>query len=149
MSLPFYILPQLQSFDGIIGYDFLKEIGAKLDIGKSLLIYSGGQEALQLVKHKQVNNIVIDSSSVPLHIEQPFNLLISKHTDAFATPDRALPYNTSIEATIRTITEDPIYTKSYPYTISATEFINKEIESLLKDGIIQRSWSSYNSPVRT
>lgn len=142
----FYLLPQLSTFDGIVGYDFLKEIGAKIDIEKSTLFFTGGQEKLQLVTQKQTN-ILIEDSSVPKEYEKQFNSLISKHEDAFANPNRALTYNTSIKATIRTTTEEPIYTKSYPYPISATEFINSEIQSLLNDGIIQKSCSPYNSPV--
>lgn len=155
----FYILPQLNSFDGIVGYDFLKQINAKIDIAKNLLSYYGGHENLQVVTQESINTISIErssdskdtisieKSSVPKEAQTRFNSLISRHTDAFAAPNRSLPYNTSIKATIRTTTEDPIYTKSYPYPISATEFINKEIRSLLEDGIIQKSCSPYNSPI--
>lgn len=144
---PFYILPKLTSFDGIIGYDFLKEIRAKIDIEKNLLTYSGGYEHIQLVKFKELNNLSIEKSSVPLEYRSSFDSLLSKHADSFATPNRSLPYNTSVKATIRTTTENPIYTRSYPYPISTTEFINNEIQSLLSDGIIQKSCSPYNSPV--
>lgn len=152
----FYLLPQLSSFDGIVGYDFLKEINAKIDIEKNLLIYPGGQENLQLATQKSVNTMsaqnlinipLIDNSTIPVEVRERFHSLISKHTDAFASPNRALPYNTSLKATIKTTNEDPIYTRSYPYPISATEFINNEIRSLLQDGIIQKSCSPYNSPI--
>lgn len=143
----FHILPQLKTFDGIIGYDFLKEIHAKIDIDKNLLNHIGGEEQLQLVTHKSVNAISIDNSTVPPQIQDRFDSLISKFSDAFASPNRALPYNTKVKAKINTTNKDPIYSRSYPYPISATEFINNEIQSLLKDGIIRKSSSPYNSPV--
>ncbi|KAH8418714.1 hypothetical protein KR009_012037, partial [Drosophila setifemur] len=66
---------------------------------------------------------------------------------AFADPNEALPYNTSVVATIRTINEDPIYAKLYPYPMGAADFVNNEIQELLKNGIIQKSVSPYNNPI--
>ncbi|KAH8317562.1 hypothetical protein KR059_005250, partial [Drosophila kikkawai] len=59
----------------------------------------------------------------------------------------ALPYNTSVVATIRTVSEEPIYAKLYPYPMGAADFVNKEIENLLKNGIIQKSVYPYNNPI--
>lgn len=160
--LTFYILPQLSSFDGIIGYDFLYQIKANIDIVNNYLYFSGGKEKYYLSSQKQVNHIPIkqennpmkfkennniEISSVPSDIREKFTKMIFKHYDAFAQPNRALPYNTSVKATIKTTTNEPIYSRSYPYPISATEFVNKEIHSLLADGIIQKSYSPYNSPI--
>ena len=50
-------------------------------------------------------------------------------------------------ANIKTTSNAPIYSRSYPYPMSATAFINKEIESLLSDGIIRPSYLPYNSPI--
>jgi hypothetical protein len=58
-----------------------------------------------------------------------------------------LPYATTIEATIRTKTEEPIWTKQYPYPYADKEFVDKEIQKLLKNGIIEKSFSPYNSPI--
>uniref|UniRef100_W8C8G1 RNA-directed DNA polymerase n=1 Tax=Ceratitis capitata TaxID=7213 RepID=W8C8G1_CERCA len=80
-------------------------------------------------------------------VSERIEMLIERNQNAFANPNRALPYNTKVIARIDTQTDTPIYSKSYPYPISAAKFINKEIESLLKDGIIRKSYSPYNSPV--
>jgi len=66
---------------------------------------------------------------------------------AFADPNEALPYNTSVVATIRTIDEEPIYAKLYPYPMGAADFVNKEIQNLLDNGIIQKFVSPYNNPI--
>lgn len=143
----FYILPKLSTFDAIIGYDFLKEINAKLDLVNNVIIHKGGEEKFYLSNNKEVNSIFIEKSSVPPTSKTDFDKMILKHLNAFAEPNRTLTFNTSVKATIKTTTNEPIYSKSYPYPVSATEFINKEIKSLLQDGIIQKSCSPYNSPV--
>ncbi|GBP11681.1 Retrovirus-related Pol polyprotein from transposon opus [Eumeta japonica] len=55
---------------------------------------------------------------------------------------------TTVEATIRTKTDEPIWTKQYPYPIADNDFVNREIDRLIKDGII-KSNSPYNSPIWT
>ena len=50
-----------------------------------------------------------------------------------------LPFTTTIDASIRTTTKEPIWTKQYPFNMNDTEFVNIEIEKLLNDSIIQRS----------
>jgi len=54
---------------------------------------------------------------------------------AFADPNESLPYITSVVSTIRTVDEEPIYAKLYLYPMGTTDFVNKEIQNLLKDGI--------------
>ncbi|GBP02397.1 Retrovirus-related Pol polyprotein from transposon gypsy [Eumeta japonica] len=60
-----------------------------------------------------------------------------------------LPFTSTIEASIRTTTNDPIWAKQYPGNMNDMEFVNNEIEKLLKDGIIRKSYSPYNSPMLT
>ncbi|KAH8240271.1 hypothetical protein KR038_007555, partial [Drosophila bunnanda] len=73
--------------------------------------------------------------------------MLKSRSKAFTGPDEALPYNTSVVATIRTESEDPIYAKLYPYPMGAAGFVNREIRDLLKNGIIQNSASPYNNPI--
>ncbi|KAH8285939.1 hypothetical protein KR018_003315, partial [Drosophila ironensis] len=73
--------------------------------------------------------------------------MLKTRKKAFADPNEALPYKTSVVATIRTVSEEPIYAKLYPYPMGAANFVNKEIEGLLKNGIIQKSVSPYNNPI--
>jgi len=66
---------------------------------------------------------------------------------ALADPNEALPYNTSVVATIRTVSEEPIYAKLYPYSKGVADFVNFEIQELLKNGIVQKSKSPYKNPI--
>lgn len=52
-----------------------------------------------------------------------------------------------MQAEIRTTTDDPIYTKSYPYPANMRAEVEKQIAQLLRDGIIRPSKSPYNSPI--
>ncbi|KAH8385047.1 hypothetical protein KR093_006198, partial [Drosophila rubida] len=72
--------------------------------------------------------------------------MMSKRIKAFSTSNDALPFNTSIIATIRTVDNDPVYSKLYPYPNGVADFVNKEITQLLQGGIIRPSRSAYNSP---
>lgn len=146
-STTFFILPCLNSFDGILGYDFLKEIEALIDIKAGILFHKTGKEQMNHFLCKQVNSIEIDNKYVPSDLHSDFENLIRNNAIAFADPDRALPANTQVEAKINLTRQEPIYSRSYPYPISATQFINTEIENLLKDGIIRKSSSPYNSPI--
>lgn len=143
----FYILPRLQQFDGIIGCDFLKEIQATIDLGNDVLKFRKGNTHSIYGKKDKINFMTIDKADVPSDIVAEFEEAISANTNAFADPNRSLPFNTSVKATIDTCTDEPIYSRSYPYPISVGDFVNREIESLLKDGIIRKSSSPYNSPV--
>ena len=143
----FFILPCLNSFDGILGYDFFKEIEALIDAKAGILFHKTEKEKINHLLCKQVNSIEIDNKYVPESFHNKFDDLIQNNAIAFANPDRALPAYTQVEATIHLTKKEPIYSRSYPYPISATKFINTEIENLLKDGIIRKSSSPYNSPI--
>lgn len=142
----FYVLESLQNFDGIIGYEFLKKINGKLNMIDDTLTYDKNKTPITR-GNEQINFHAIDKDLIPKNVTEEFNRIISGNSDAFADPNRALPYNTSVEATIKTKTEEPSYTRSYPYPVTMSDFVNSEIESLLRDGIIRKSFSAYNSPV--
>jgi len=67
-------------------------------------------------------------SDAPPVIKDAFIKMLKSRKRAFADPNEALPYNTLVVATIRTIDEEPIYAK-------------------LDNGIIQKSVSPYNNPI--
>ncbi|KAH8405452.1 hypothetical protein KR222_004535, partial [Zaprionus bogoriensis] len=73
--------------------------------------------------------------------------MLKFRVNAFADPDEALPFNTSVVATIRTEDEEPIYSKLYPYPMGVADFVDSEVKNLLKDKIIQKSKSPYNNPI--
>lgn len=55
--------------------------------------------------------------------------------------------DTSVQAEIKTTTDEPIYTKTYPYPVNMRIEVEEQIKKLLHDGIIRPSKSPYNSPI--
>ncbi|KAH8249810.1 hypothetical protein KR032_004488, partial [Drosophila birchii] len=49
--------------------------------------------------------------------------MLGERKKAFANPNEALPYNTSVVATIRTTSEEPIYAKLYPYPMGKMRLV--------------------------
>jgi len=147
LKATFFILPDLSSFDAIIGLDLLKQAGASLCLASGHLRWGNGEEKIEFHPCPDVNFTEVDCSDAPPLVRNAFLEMLKTRKKAFANPNEALPYNTSVVATIRTVSEEPIYAKLYPYPMGAADFVNKEIEDLLKNGIIQKSVSPYNNPI--
>jgi len=58
-----------------------------------------------------------------------------------------VPFRTDIRGEINTENDRAIYREQYPYALSASDFVNSEVNRMLKEGIIRPSKSPYNSPV--
>ena len=121
----FFLLSNLNTFDCIIGYDFLRQIKANIDTEGGYLLYRNGKAKLQHLSCDQINFIKIEEDTVPAQFQVQFRRIINNNICAFADQNRALPYNTTVKCSIRTNTDEAIYSRSYPYPISATPFINK------------------------
>ena len=143
----FFILNNLQAFDAIVGLDFLRQIGANIDLENAKIHFDKGSESLKFMKCQNVNHINLKESEIPERIKNEFIQIINKHSKVFTDTNESLPYNTQIVATIRTKTNDPIYSKPYPYPMGVSEFVNSEIKQLLENIIIRPSRSPYNSPI--
>jgi hypothetical protein len=143
----FFILPELSTFDGIIGLDLLAQAGASLCLSSAQLRWGTEVEKIFFHKCANVNFTDIDCADAPVSVRNTFLKMLRTNKKAFADPNEALPYNTSVVATIRTVSEEPIYAKLYPYPMGVANFVNKEIQDLLKNDIIQKSASPYNNPI--
>lgn len=143
----FYLLPHLASFDGIIGLDSLMGVNANVDLKSGELVHRNGIEKLKFHKCLQINFALNLSSDISTITQTEFKKLIDDKKGVFSDPEEKLPFNTNIVATIRTIDDSPVYVKHYPYPAGVTDFVNEEVERLLKDGIIRPSRSPYNNPI--
>lgn len=146
-DVPFFILPELSSFDAIIGLDTLTQTNAILHLKNKTFKTGNTVEPIIFVRCNSVNFSDIKDIIVPKPIADKFYTMLADRVGVFAEPEKALPYNTDIVATIRTQDDQPIYTRLYPYLMGVADFVNKETKTLLKDGIIRPSRSPYNSPV--
>lgn len=143
----FFVLPSLSTFDGIVGLDLLTQMGATLDFENKEIRTKTGVEKLLFLKCANVNFTKIEDIEVPQVISGKFRDVLEKLSGVFANPNESLPYNTNIIATIRTNSDDPVYSKLYPYPMGVADFVNTEIKDLLKNGVIRPSRSPYNNPI--
>jgi len=140
------VLDTLSTFDAIIGFDSLTRAGVALDLGNSVIKYANVTEKLKFFDCENVNFTKIDDIVVPSSAKVEFTKTILKRIKVFPTSNEELTFNTSAIATIRTISDEPVYSKLYPYPMGAADLVNKEIKVLLNNGIIRPSRSPYNSP---
>lgn len=73
--------------------------------------------------------------------------IIKQFTSLFGPVNDEEIIETNIEAEINTKTDEPIYTKSYPYPVNLRSEVEEQIKTLLHNGIIRPSKSPYNSPI--
>jgi len=142
---PFFILHDLPIFDGILGFSLIKSAIGIIDTKRDILWFEGGQEKLKYLNLDSVNTLL--NEPIPKSLEKSFSEMIQANKNVFANPDEALPFNTKVSASIRTKDQEPVYSKYQAYPIPMTDFVNKEVEKMLRDGIIRPSRSPYNSPM--
>ncbi|XP_026830969.1 uncharacterized protein LOC113563505, partial [Ooceraea biroi] len=84
-----------------------------------------------------------------LNSEERDNLLalINDYQDRFQLPTDHLEHTDATQHSIPTITEVPIHQKQYRFSPFHKDEINRQVDALLADGIIEHSTSPYNSPV--
>lgn len=144
--MTFYVLPGLSTFDGIIGDDSLKELGAVVDRKNNIL--SIGGDVTVPIKEKysiDVNYIIEDltDEESKMRIKE----IVERYANLFGPLDNRRAVTTNIRAEIKTTTDEPIYVKSYPYPAPMREEVDRQIKELLCEGIIRPSRSPYNSPI--
>lgn len=108
---PFFLLDTLTSFDTIVGFDLLTQAGVALNLQESTLKYLNRSEQLQYHNCESVNFTDVKDIVVPSLTKKELKAMILKRLKAFSTSNEALPFNTSVIVTIRTIDNEPVYSK--------------------------------------
>lgn len=120
-DLTFFDIIELSEYDMILGKQGLTQMKTTLNFSEYEICYHKPRE------HK----INYDYPNYEKEISQ-----IMKQNENIS---ETLPFTTTIQATIRTKNEEPIYVKQYPYPYADKEFVDVEIQKLLKNGIIDHS----------
>jgi len=87
------------------------------------------------------------SESIPNQRTDLENEIINSIHKEHSKINMQVPFRTDIRGEINTENDRAIYCKQYPYALSASDFVNSEVNRMLKEGIIRPSKSPYNSPV--
>lgn len=147
LEITFFLLPSLESFDGIIGDDTLKELRALIDRERNeLVIKPNIKIPLKNKISETVNNLIILNKNTSEQSKQKLETLCNKFIDLFG-PVKNEMVKTNVRAEIRTNIDEPIYTKNYPYPACMREEVERQINELLEENIIRPSNSPYNSPI--
>lgn len=147
LDITFFILPSLESFDGIIGDDTLKQLKAIIDREKNELIIDTNKKIpLKNMTSAVVNHLLIPNKDISEHAKLKLEDLCGKFSHLFG-PVGNEEIKTNVRAEIRTSTDEPIYTKSYPYPTSMRDEVERQVNELLAENIIRPSNSPYNSPI--
>jgi hypothetical protein len=96
---------------------------------------------------KIIKNIQESNSHLTEELKQKLFPLISKFNGAFALEKEKLSANNFYTQKIRTSDDNPVYTKNYRIPHAHKEEIQKQVEKMLDDNIIEPSVSEYNSPI--
>lgn len=145
-DITFFVLPNLHSFDGIIGDDTLKDLKAIVDRKNNCLIITPGIK-IPLLARASINVNPLLAAEHPDGTQEILNSLLGEFPRIFEPPLSGMSVETAVKAEIRTNTQDPIYAKSYPYPVNMRGEVERQIDELLQDGIIRPSNSPYNSPI--
>lgn len=123
-NITFFELEDIQSFDMILGYEGLKVLNAEINFSNMTLTTISSVESIQ-----KINYIIGENNIYKADIDR-----LMKINNSIGP----LPFTDTIEASIRTTNDNPVYVKQYPYPIADNEFVNKEIQKLLHDDIIEK-----------
>lgn len=147
-GIKFFILPELKSFHGILGNDSLRDLGAVIYTAEDFMIIKGNVKIpLKQYTSQTVNNVIARTNHLSENQQNKLLTALQKYSKLFSEPDERLTYTTKVKGEIRTIDNNPVYSKSYPYPMALKGIVNEEISKLMKDGIIRPSRSPYNAPV--
>lgn len=136
-DLEFFEINELKDFDMILGEKSLRKMKAQINFFEYKLYYTIPKNISEI--KPQTINFTNDNQNFNIEIQQ----IMQKNENVYET----LPFTTTIEATIRTINNEPVWVKQYPYPMSDHDFVKTEIEKLLENNIIKKSFSPYNAPI--
>lgn len=86
-------------------------------------------------------------TKIPQHASPDLMNLCLSYSDIFAMPGDSASVNNFYEQKLHFTDDSPVYVKNYRLPQSQKEEINKQVEQLLVNDLIELSQSSYNSPL--
>lgn len=108
----------------------------------------------------EVNTLEIQSTFTPTSISNNIRTdhmnyeekkailkLCDEFKEIFHTEDKKLTFSNQVKHEINTTDDFPIYTKNYRYPYIHKDEVQRQINKMLEDGIIQPSFSPWSSPI--
>ena len=133
---------------------------AKIPVYNPTKIEINFQERINVIPCEYFQNEAPNKESENIKFSEKFRLphlnkeereklinLCYKFAHCFYSEDCDLSFTNQVKHSIRTVNNDPIFTKSFRHPHNMQEEIQRQITKLLQDNIIRPSISPYSSPV--
>ena len=126
----------------------MTELKAIIDRGKNILSLEPNIQ-IQLKNRPSIetNHVELKIKNIAEELNFILNQIIDRYDILFGPLSVSDELKTSVRAEINTKSDDPTYTKSYPYPAAIRREVDRQIEELLSEGVICSSRSPYHSPV--
>lgn len=147
--------------DGILGLDFIQYFGAILDF-RNWLIYlfndndidtdlamfsEPADQVFSLVSIEQQQILKTLKKNFPIKYAQRLESLCREYIDIFGIASSKVGVNNFYEQSIRLKNYDPVFIKNYRTPYSDKSEIDRQVQKMLDDDIIESSISEYNNPI--
>lgn len=159
-------------FDGIIGINLLRPLGVIIDLRENLLITSNARIPLiydySLTAYDEYNNSYLDSIIVDMNFNEPktdyltekfrtdnlndeevreLTKLIENFKSVFYIEGENLSSVCKYQHRIPTVNDIPIYSRTYRFPEIHKREVERQVNEMLRSGIITKSCSPYNAPI--
>lgn len=89
----------------------------------------------------------LNTNETPLFVKNKLEQLCIQYSDIFALSTDKLTTNNFYSQKIKLQDKTPVYIKNYRTPHTQKQEINRQVDKMLKDGIIEPSTSNYNNPI--
>lgn len=124
-----------------------------LEIRKTLKLETSSLDNFSFIEHSQYSSNRDEElkpllqNAIPKHAPESLFKLCSNYSDIFALPNDKHSVNNFYKQNFTLADTNPVYIKNYRYPHSQKVEIDRQVESMLKQKIIEPSCSNYNSPI--
>lgn len=147
-----------KKYDAIIGQDILRPLKVKIDFEGNFMLVNDSKIHFNVYPFDIYNICTLESSPSPfLDLVKHSNLnkeengritkLLHRYSKLFYKEGDNLTFTHEVQHEIATKTDRPIYSKIYRYPKVHEQEIERQVNDMLKQGIITESSSPYNSPL--
>jgi transposase InsO family protein len=117
-----------------------------VDCARTLGLFSTNDNSTNFDRPHAVEQLLRLEHLNPEEIEHVRSIL-TKHSDRFHLPNEPLGTTNATQHYIPTINEIPIHNKQYRFPPVHKEEIDKQVDELLNNNLVEYSTSPYNSPI--
>lgn len=150
----FIVLPHLSNNNTLLGCDFLARAKIILDIAAGKWFFRDDPGQTFNFLHEVAEQVDVDIASVSIRENEGVNLspeeksrlnsLLDTYGDVFKLGGEPTPFAVH---RINTGNHPPVASKPYPISAKKKEFLRKELDRMLEDGVIEECESPYASPI--